>query len=124
MKRILIMAVIGIVFAGFAQTLAAKELVEGKPFVYNDAGKRDPFWPLVSETGAILRYDESALSASDMTLMGVLTGSDNKRVAVINGTIVKEGDMLGTFKVKRVASAFVVLDNGQEEIQLRLRKEE
>lgn len=103
---------------------AAKELVEREPFIYNDAGKRDPFWPLVSEGGVIIRYDETSLSASDMVLMGVMTGADNKNVAVINGKIVKEGDSVGLFKVICVDTDRVILDNGNEDITLQLRKEE
>lgn len=109
---------------GFTQTLDAKELEQRQPFVYNDAGKRDPFWPLVSKTGAIITYDETDLSASDMILTGVLTGVGGRSVAVINGKIVKEGDKIGAFMVERVAPTKVILNNGQEKTELHLRKEE
>jgi len=127
MKRVHISALIlyGIVAAtGSPATFAAKDLVERDPFLYNDSGKRDPFWPLVSETGVIIRYDETSLSASDMVLMGVMTGAENKNVAVINGKIVKEGDMVGLFRVICVDADSVTLDNGNEEVSLHLRKEE
>ncbi len=92
-------------------------------FVYDDGGRRDPFWPLVTDSGSIISYDEKELSASDMMLQGILVGAD-ETVAVINGRIVKTGDMVGAFRIERVTPTHVVLDNGQEKIEVYLKKEE
>jgi len=108
-----------VVGCGFAQ----EEISFDQDFVYEDGGRRDPFWPLVTAGGAVINYDERELSASDMTLQGIVRG-EGGNVAIINGRIVKQGDMLGAFKIDRIESAFVVLDNGQERNELRLQKEE
>lgn len=104
--------------------IAEDDALVQKSFVYDAKGKRDPFWPLVSETGSVITYDEQELSSSDMMLTGMLTGSDGKNIAVINGKIVKEGDMIGAFKVEKILTTAVVLDNGKEKSELYLQKEE
>ena len=116
LRLVMVLAVFSAAYAG--------ELVEKEAFVYNDEGRRDPFWPLISPSGAIITSDEEELSTSDMMLTGVMTGSDGKNVAVINGKIVKEGDTIGAFKVERISPTYVVLDRGQEKSELHLRKEE
>ena len=120
MKRFLLLSVIFMCIAVYA--FAQDQGVE-KPFTYDYKGKRDPFWPLATEHGSIINYDERDLSASDMMLTGISSGADGN-IAVINGKIVKEGDMVGAFKVEKIMSTFVVLDNGQEKSKLYLRKEE
>ncbi|MEW5895483.1 MAG: hypothetical protein AB1650_06980 [Candidatus Omnitrophota bacterium] len=90
-------------------------------FFYRDEGRRDPFWPLLSANGSIISYNENDLIATDMMLQGITTGSD-QNMAVINGKIVKEGDMVGAYKVEAIMPAFVVLDNGQEKVELHLSR--
>ncbi len=123
MKKLLliifsIFLVVGVVIA--EEDLDVKAIAQ---FVYDDGGRRDPFWPLVTDSGSIISYDEKELSASDMMLQGILVGAD-ETVAVINGRIVKTGDMVGAFRIERVTPTHVVLDNGQEKIEVYLKKEE
>ena len=122
MKKCLwiLIAVLCMIDLGLAVNEAA---VSGRIFVYKDEGKRDPFWPLVTENGAIISYDEEDMVLSDMALQGIVAGSGGN-IAIINGKIVKEGDMVGAFRVERVTPAFVVLDNKKEKIELYLKKEE
>jgi len=122
--RIIALFIFGSVLAA-GSVLAQDEadIVAAEVFVYEDNGRRDPFWPLVTDGGSIISYDDQELSASDMMLQGILVG-EQENVAVINGNIVKEGDMVGAFWIERVMPAYVVLNNGQERIEVYLRKEE
>ncbi|HSV43786.1 MAG TPA: hypothetical protein VLJ10_04445 [Candidatus Bathyarchaeia archaeon] len=106
------------VSAGAEQTAAGQD-----SFVYTDDGKRDPFWPLITDNGTIINYDDRELMGSDMVLQGIMAGTDGN-VAIINSKVVKEGEMLGAFHIKKITPTAVVLDNGQERIELQLRKEE
>lgn len=123
MKNIIF--IILIIFLGTMGACAQDELdiIETQVFVYEEGSRRDPFWPLVTDSGTIISYDEQDLSASDMMLQGILTGA-NENVAVINGRIVKPGDMVGAFRIEAVMPTYVVLDNGQEKVEVYLRKEE
>lgn len=123
MKRYLIVLLM-LLFLTSGYVFAEEIVAENNKFVYDDEGKRDPFWPLVSANGSMITYGETDLLASDMVLTGVMTGSDGTNIAIINGKIVKEGDMIGAFYVKKIMPTFVVLDNGKEKSELHLRKEE
>ena len=92
-------------------------------FVYDDHGKRDPFWSLVSPNGAIMNYD-SDLQISDLILEGIISGPDGRNLAIINSNIVKTQDRIGFFIVEKIEQDKVVLVKGQESFTLKIKKEE
>ncbi len=102
---------------------AQEDPPEGKLFIYEDHGKRDPFWSLVSPSGTIINYDLDYL-ISDLKLEGIIQGSGNQNMAIINGKIVRVNDKIGQFLIKRIDSSTVILANGQQTFELRLKKEE
>lgn len=91
-------------------------------FVYNDNGRRDPFWPLVSPSGAILVYDES-VEFSDMTLEGIIYDPNGERLAIVNSKIVKASDNVGGFLVSSIQEESVTLQKDGKEFILKLKKE-
>ncbi len=92
-------------------------------FVYNDHGKRDPFWSLVNSKGAMINYDNDIL-ISDMILEGIIVGTDGKNLAIINNIIVKPNDKVGLFVVEEIESDKVLLRKEQESFVLKIKKEE
>ena len=93
-------------------------------FSYENNGKRDPFWPLVSPSGALINYDQD-LSVSDMDLEGVMLEKDGRNVAIINGTIIKVNEKVGLFTVISINADGVVLKKGQEKtVSLKRKKED
>ena len=89
------------------------------PFRYEDHGKRDPLWPLVSSAGTIVTYDTDLL-VSDLALEGITTGQNGDNVAIINGRVVKKDEVLGQFVVKEINATSVILIKGQEQFELKL----
>lgn len=113
---ILLVASVGLVFSiGFL-------MAEDNVFVYNDNGRRDPFWPLVSPSGAILVYDES-VEFSDMTLEGIIYDPNGERLAIVNSKIVKPLDNVGGFLVSSIQEESVTLQKDGKEFILKLKKE-
>ncbi len=96
---------------------------QDKPFMYEDHGKRDPLWPLVTPSGAIMNY-ETEMFVSDMVLEGVIVDSTGKNLAIINGVIVTDGGKVGQYTVKNISPTSVVLIKGEEEFILKLKKED
>ncbi len=96
---------------------------EQPSFVYQDHGKKDPFWPLVSSAGNIINYD-SDLSVTEMALEGIMLGANGNAVAIVNGKVVKKGDKMGDFLVESIEKDFVVFSKGDEKFELRLKKKE
>lgn len=101
-------------------TVIAKE---DELFVYDDQGQRDPFWRLVSPSGAILNYETDFL-ITDLALEGIMAGKDGKNYAIINGRILKATDIIGQFVVERIDDDRIVLKKGRQKFELRLKKGE
>ena len=95
---------------------------EVKLFVYNENGKRDPFWPLVSPSGTQLSYDSDVTTVTDMTLEGIVVDSRKANLAILNGKIVKAGDQVGFYTVEAIANDHVDLVKGSEHLVVKLKK--
>ncbi len=102
------------------EVVAEPSVDEG--FVYDEHAQRDPFWPLVTAGGAIVTYDTN-FSVSEMTLEGIVSDGDGG-IAIINGTVVEQGQRIGVYLVEAIEQDKVSLvKDGQVSI-LRLKKEE
>jgi hypothetical protein len=108
--------------AAFVALLAGFLSAQENAFVYNDHGRRDPFWPLVSTSGTILVYDES-IEISDMTLEGIIFDPQGERLAIINSKIVKVSDHIGGFLVSSIEQDKVILKKEETTFVLKLKKE-
>lgn len=92
-------------------------------FVYDDHGKRDPVWPLVSSSGSIINYDKE-FQASDLKIEGIMLGVNGQNLAIINGQIVKKGDQIGSLVIVEIGKNTVALKQGEQKFALKLNKEE
>ncbi len=98
-------------------------ITEKSPYSYDDHGKRDPFWHLVNTYGMIVNYDSDLLIA-DLLLEGIIFDEGGKSMAIINGSIVKEGGKLGQFTISKIKKDLIILLNGGQQHELLLEKEE
>ena len=95
---------------------------QGNGFVYRDNGRRDPFWPLVSPSGAILIYDANVAFA-DMILEGIIYDPKGEKLAIINTKVVKINDQVGGFLVVAIEPDRVFLSKDGQTFILRPKKE-
>ena len=110
-------------FAAFGMIFLSSSLSAAEKSLYNAHGKRDPFWRLVSPSGALLNYD-SDLQLSDMALDGIISDPNGQNLAIINSVIVKTNDKIGLYVVSEVDKDKVILTKGAEIYVLKLKKEE
>ena len=99
-------------------------LEEAGVFRYDDHGRRDPLWPLVSPAGNIIDYEKKEFQFTDLKLEGIISGQGDQNLAIINGQILKVHDQVGTFVVTNIGKDEVVLTKDQREFRLELKKEE
>jgi len=59
-------------------------------------------------------------NATGWTLQSILV-SDDRRIAVINGKRVQEGDHIGSARVARIQGSQVIIKTGNRTLKLRLR---
>jgi len=104
---------------GWAAVTHAQE----ENYRYDDHGRRDPFWRLVTGTGTIVSFEQDIIS-SDLVLEGIMTGEGGKNVAIINGMIVESLDRIGMFVVQDIQPDAVILRKGLENVTLKIKKEE
>ncbi len=116
MVRAFVMALVW----GWLWAMAA--LATTPEFSYNDHGKRDPFWPLVSPTGELINY-EKGFQLTDLKMEGIMVVDNGKNLAIINGKVIKENDHLGPLTVIEIKKDMVIFSNGQEKFELRMKKE-
>ncbi len=90
---------------------------------YDFKGKRDPFMPLVTSERQVVSV-EDIVSINDVSLEGLAVGRQGKKVAIINGVMLKEGERIGNVELKAIGdkSVKLLIDGG--EYELRLPEEE
>ena len=114
MTRFLSCAIIisGIAVTGF--------LFADESFKYDAKDKRDPFVPLISEAGAYASDAYGISSIKDIRLEGIVWDETTGSVAIINGEIVKEGQVIGAAEVVKIEKAAVVFNIDNQEIKIEL----
>lgn len=103
--------------------LMSSEIFAEEGFKYNPKGKRDPFIPLISESGGYASDAYEASAAEDIRLEGIVWDNMNGSIAIINGEIVKEEDIMGSIKILKINQDSVIFDVGGENVKINLNKE-
>lgn len=107
--------------------LAACGLSHAQPdeagFIYDARGKRDPFSPLVDADGRYRSEEGLVYSADELKLSGILWDPEGKSSCLINNQIVKVGESIYGFMLKRITKDSVIITQGEEELVLRLSEE-
>ena len=91
-------------------------------FVYDPMGKRDPFAPLVTPDGRLLKV-ENEQSTTGVGLEGIIYDKNGISYAIVNGDVAKIGDMVGDYEVLRIEGNKVVFIKNGEPLELELNKE-
>lgn len=92
-------------------------------FKYESRGRRDPFVPLVGqERPAVLKL-EDVTSINDVKLEGIAVGSQGKKMAVLNGEMVKEGDKFGDLEIKDINKKEISLTISGKPYKMNLAEE-
>ncbi|MGH7197807.1 MAG: hypothetical protein ACREH5_03600 [Candidatus Omnitrophota bacterium] len=98
--------------------LSASELFAAEEVLYDAAGKRDPFVPLFAVGGGEGGDLLSVNSVDELRVEGVVYDPAQGSIVVANGTVLKEGQEVGSVKVIRVGPKGAVFSvNGIEEFK-------
>jgi hypothetical protein len=107
----------------FTVGLISSEVFSEEGFEYNAKSKRDPFIPLISETGGYASDAYEASAIEDIRLEGIAWDEVKGSIAIVNGEIVKEGDSLGSMKILKIGKDSVIFDVNGESAKVELNKE-
>ncbi|MDP2941102.1 MAG: general secretion pathway protein GspB [Candidatus Omnitrophota bacterium] len=92
-------------------------------FVYDAKGKRNPFTPLVTSDGRLLKLDKEEGDAS-LAVEGIIYDKNGVSYAIVNAEVVRIGDFIGGYQVLRIEKNKVILVKEGEPLELELKKEE
>ena len=92
-------------------------------FVYDDHGKRDPMWPLVTPNGVVMNYD-AKYDITDLNLEGIVSEQNGNSIAIVNGNVVRVGDVLGEYTIKVIENNMVILSKGSEDFKIFIKRED
>jgi hypothetical protein len=93
-------------------------------FKYESKGKRDPFVPLIGGSRPTVVKLEDITSAEDVKVEGIAVGAHGKKVAILNGEVLKESDKVGEVELIKVEKKFVTISIGGKSYNLYLPGEE
>jgi len=106
-----------------AYAIAGSWVFAEEAFKYNAKSRRDPFTPLISETGIYASDAYEASAVEDIRLEGIVWDDAKGSIAIINGEIAKEGDLVGSIKILKINRDSVVFDVDGEGVKVDLNRE-
>lgn len=92
-------------------------------FQYSSHGKRDPFIPLVGRDRPAVEKLENITSVADIKLEGIAV-TKGRRVAIINGEILRENDKVGEVELKKIDKRSITLLISGKPYEINLSEEE
>jgi hypothetical protein len=104
-------------FALYTCSLAQEE------FIYNAQGKRNPFTPLVTPDGVLLKLDKEE-AKGDLLIDGIIYDKYGLSYALVNGEVVKIGDKVGDYQILKIEKNKVIFIKEGELTEVELKKED
>jgi len=113
--------VCGIMILLFANLCPAQE-----GSVYDPAGKRDPFIPLVTPDGRFQRLEaeeESKKKETELKLNGIIYDKYGISYAIVNDNVVKTGDSIQDYRVLKIEEKKVTFIREGQTTEISIKKE-
>ncbi len=93
-------------------------------FVYDAQAKRNPFIPLVTSDGRLLKLETETGQTPGLSLEGIVYDQYGMSSALVNGEPVRVGDMAGEYQVLKIEKNRVVFVKDGQTLEVELKKEE
>jgi hypothetical protein len=103
-----------------AAVLAADQ--EKEKSLYTGQNKRDPFVSLITPAGYLVNLETD--KNATLRLGGIMYDPKGDSIAIINGELMRVGESIGDSVVASIEPAKVTVIQGNQKIELELRREE
>lgn len=90
---------------------------------YKAKGRRDPFTPLVTSDGRLLKLDTEDKQKT-LRLEGIIYDEHGMSYAIVNGSVVKVGDSIGGFQVLKIRNNVVAFIKDGQVSEIEIKKED
>ena len=91
-------------------------------FKYDAKGKRDPFIPLVTPDGRLLKLEKEE-TASGLLLEGIIYDEHGLSYCLVNGEVVRVSDKIGDYQVLKIENNKVIFIKGGQTLEVELKEE-
>lgn len=112
MIDMMILLILGLFLSDFS-------LVFADEFRYDSHGKRDPFISPAFSSGGSSRF-----APGDLRLEGIIVDLKGQSYAIVNGEIVKEGQTLQGFILKKIVANEVEFEQDGQKFAIPLRQDD
>jgi len=92
-------------------------------YVYDSKYKRNPFLPLITSDGRLLKLDKEE-GVKGLVIEGIIYDKHGLSYAIVNGDVVQIGDKVGGYQVLKIESDKVVFIKDAKSLEVELKKEE
>ena len=93
-------------------------------FTYDAKGKRDPFIPLVTPDGRLLKLEREEAPSGGLLLEGIIYDEHGLSYAIVNDEVVKVSDKISDYQVLKIEKNKVIFIKGGQTLEVELKEEE
>ncbi len=92
-------------------------------FVYDSKGKRNPFIPLVTSDGRLLKLDKEETSG-ELSIEGIIYDKNGRSYAIVNATVVAIGDFVSGYQVLKIEENKIIFIKEGQATEVEFKKED
>jgi hypothetical protein len=102
--------------------IAGIALAEEQQFTYDSKGKRNPFIPLLTEDGRLVKLDKEE-AKGDLQVEGIIFDKRGRSYAIVNSQVVGIGDSIAGYAVLKIENNKVVFIKEDKITEIEIHKE-
>lgn len=92
-------------------------------FTYDAKGKRNPFIPLVTPDGRLVKLEQDQ-GGQDVAIQGIIFDKHGVSYAIVNSNVVGVGDNIGDYRVLKIMPNKVIFIKDGQAVEIGMAKEE
>jgi len=92
-------------------------------FTYDAKNKRNPFIPLVTPDGRLLKLEQDENAMNSLAVEGIIYDKNGLSYAVVNGEVVRVGDTINNYQVLKIERNRVIFIKEGQPTEVKLKEE-
>lgn len=105
----------------FGQSSPCAQGLDQGESVYEAKGRRNPFIPLVTPEGRLLKLDkQEVVSLGGLAIEGIIYDKLGRSFAIVNSTVVGIGDSIGDYQVLKIYENKVIFIKDGQPLEVEL----
>ncbi len=92
-------------------------------FTYDSKSKRNPFIPLVTPDGMLLKLDKEE-GSGNLSIEGIIYDKNGRSYAIVNGSVVEIGDFVSGYQVLRIEENKIIFIKDAQVTEVGFKKED